>query len=67
MLSRLLVAVLNGILTYIVLLIIVAVLGLIGLGAIGAIIAPFVWAIAVIVGVLTFLGYIPNYWEGIIK
>lgn len=62
MLTRFLIAVLNGIITYIVLLIIIYVLALVSLGAIGAIIAPFVWAIAVLVGILTFLGAIPNYW-----
>lgn len=67
MLTRLLLALLNGVITYIVILIIVAILGMVGLGTIGAIIAPFAWAIAVLVGVLTFLGVIPNYWNSMVK
>ncbi len=67
MLTRILLALLNGIITYIVILIIVAVLGLVGLRAIGAIITPFAWAIAVLVGFLTLFGLIPNYWNNIIK
>jgi hypothetical protein len=38
-----------------------------GLAEIGAIISRFAWAIAVLVGFLTFLGVIPNYWTGIVK
>jgi uncharacterized membrane protein len=68
MLSRLLIAVLNGIIVFIVLEIIVAILALLPVVAvIGTILSPFIIAIAVIVGVLTFLGAIPNYWVGIIK
>ena len=67
MLVRLLLALLNGVITYIVILIIVAILGMVGLAAIGAIIAPFAWAIAVLVGVLTFFGVLPYYWNNIIK
>lgn len=67
MLSRLLIAVLNGVITFIVLSIIVAVLGMVGAGSIGAVIAPFIWVISVLVGVLTFLGMIPNYWPNLIK
>ncbi len=61
-LTRLLKGVLNGIITFIVLSIVVAVLGLVGLGTFGAILAPFIFWIAVLVGVLTFLGAIPDYW-----
>lgn len=67
MLSKFLIAVLNGVLTFIVLSVVVAVLGLVGLGMVGAVIAPFIWAIAVIVGVLSFLGAFPNYWNGLLK
>lgn len=67
MLSRILIAVLNGVITFIVLSIIVAVLGMVGAGSIGAVIAPFIWVISVLVGVLTFLGMIPNYWPNLIK
>ena len=67
MLTQFLLAVLNFIITYIVILIIVAILGMVGLGNIGAIIAPFAWAIAILVGVLTFFGVIPNYWNKLIR
>lgn len=67
MFTRFLTAVLNFIITYIVILIIVAVLGMVGLGVIGAIIAPFAYAIAVIVGILTFFEAIPNYFNGMLK
>lgn len=66
MLKKLLVALFNGIITYIAILIVVAILGLVGLGVIGAIIAPFAWALAVLVGVLTFLGVIPNLWKELV-
>lgn len=67
MLSRIGLALLNGVVTYMVLLIIVAVLGLLGLGTVGAVIAPFAFPIAVLVGLLTFLGVLPYYWNGILK
>lgn len=67
MITRLLLALLNAIITYIVLLILVVILGLVGLGAIAAVISPFIWAIALIVGVLTFFGKLPNYWDGLIR
>lgn len=67
MLVRLLLALLNGIITYVVILVIVAILGMASLAAIGAIIAPFAWVIAVLVGVLTFFRVIPLYWDNIVK
>jgi len=67
MLTRLLLAILNGIVTFVVLLIIAAILGMVGIGNVGAIIDRFAWAIAVLVGALTFLGAVPNYWNSIIK
>lgn len=67
MLTKFLLALLNGIITYVVLLIILAILGMVGLGVISAIIAPFAIAIAILVGILTFLGVIPNYWNNIIR
>ncbi len=67
MLTRILLACLNGIITYIVLLIIVLILNKVGLADFGAVIAQFAWIIALLVGVLTFLGVIPNYWNNLIK
>jgi hypothetical protein len=67
MLTRLLLAILNGVITYIVLLILVVILGMVRLGAIGGVIEPFIWAIAVLVAALTFLGVLPNYWSGLIR
>lgn len=67
MLSRLLLALLNGVITYIVLLIIAAILKMIGLVEIGAIISQFAWVVSVLVGALTFFGMIPNYWNGMVK
>lgn len=67
MLTKFLLALLNGVITYVVLLIIAAILGMVGVGSIGAIIDRFAWVIAVLVGVLTFLGAVPNYWNGMIK
>lgn len=63
MLRRLLLAILNGVITYIVLLIIVVILGMVGLGAIGGIIAQFAVAISLLVAALTFFGMIPSYWR----
>jgi hypothetical protein len=67
MLTRLLLAVLNGIVTFIVILIIVAILNMVGLSQIGGVISPFAWVISLLVGILTFLGVVPNYWTGLIK
>ena len=67
MLTRILIALLNGLITFITLLIIVAILNRVGLSDIGGSISPFVWGISVIVGILTFLGAVPNYWNGLIK
>jgi Kef-type K+ transport system membrane component KefB len=66
MISRLLVAILNGIITWIVLNLVVALLVMAGLAA-ASIISPFIYIIAVIVAILTFLGTIPNYWNGIVR
>ena len=62
MITRLLIALLNAVVVFIILSVLVAILGLVGLGAVGSVIAPFILPIAVIVGILTFLGYIQNYW-----
>lgn len=62
MLTKLLIAVLNGVVVYIVLLIVIAILGMVNLGNIASAIAPFAVLIAILVGVLTFLGAVPNYW-----
>lgn len=67
MLARLVSAVLNGIIALIVLGIIVVILGMVGLGAIAAVITPFVFIIAVLIGLLTFFGYIPNYFPNLIR
>lgn len=67
MLTKFLLAVLNGVITFIVLLIIVAVLNRLGLSDISAPIASYAWIISVLVGLLTFLGVIPNYWNKIVK
>ena len=67
MLVRLLVAILNAIITLVVLEIIVVILGMVGLSAIGAVISVWVLVIAFLVGVLTFFGVIPNYFPNLIK
>jgi hypothetical protein len=67
MLTRLLTAVLNAVVVFILLYILVIVLGLVGLAQIGAIITPFIILIAIIIGLLTFLGKVPNYWKEITK
>ena len=67
MITIILLALLNGVVTYVLLLVIVAILGLVGLGVIGAIIAQFAWAIAILVGALTFFGVIPNMWNNMVK
>lgn len=59
--------VLNGIIVFIVLSILVAILGLVGLGQFGAIVQPFIFWVAVLVGLLTFFGYVPNYFPNYIK
>ena len=67
MLTRFLWALLNGIITYAVLLIIAVILGMVGVGAIGAIVERFAWVIALLVAALTFLGTIPSMWPNMIK
>lgn len=67
MLSRILTAVLNGIITFIILIVIAMILNEVGLSNFGAIIERFAWIIAVLVGALTFLGHVPNYWNGLTK
>lgn len=63
MLTRLLKGILNGIITFIVLSIIVVVIGMVPpIAFVGAILAPFVVWIAVLIGVLTFFGAVPDYW-----
>ena len=67
MISKILVGALNGIITFVVLTVIVLLLGMIGVAGIGLVLAPFIVVISVIVGVLTFLGYIPNYWPRVMS
>jgi len=66
MLVKILFAILNGIVTWVVLTLIVVLLGMVGVGQL-AVFAPFIMAIAVIVGILTFLGAIPPMWDNLIK
>jgi hypothetical protein len=63
LLIRLLIAALNAIITLIVLTVIVVILGMVTLGAIGAVLSVWILPIALIIGVLTFLEVIPNYWN----
>jgi len=65
LLVRFLLALLNGVVTFVVILIIAAILNMVGVAQIGAILDRFAWAIAVLVGALTFFGAIPNYWNNI--
>jgi fatty acid desaturase len=67
MFVRFLIALLNGIITLVVLGIIVVILGMVGLGAIGAVLSVWILAIALLVGLLTFFGVIPNYFPNLIK
>lgn len=66
MLVRILFAILNGIVTWVVLTLIVVLLNMVGVGQL-ATFAPFIMVISVIVAILTFLGAIPSYWNGLIK
>ena len=66
MLVKILFAILNGIVAWVVLTLIVVLLGMVGVGQL-AVFAPFIMAIAVIVGILTFLGAIPPMWSNLIK
>jgi hypothetical protein len=66
MISRILIAILNAIITFVILSIIIALLVMVGFSAI-TVLSPFVVIISVIVGILTFLGAIPNYWTNIFK
>lgn len=66
MIVKILFAILNGIVTWVVLTLIVVLLGMVGVSQL-AVFAPFILAISVIVAILTFLGAIPSYWNGLIK
>lgn len=63
MLTKFLLAVLNGVIVFMVLLIIGVILSMVKLEPIGAIISAFAWTLAILVGVLTFLGAIPSLWN----
>jgi len=68
MLTRLFKGILNGIIVFIVLTIFVAVVAQLPVVAfVAGVVAPFVIWIAVLVGVLTFLGAIPDYWPNLFK
>lgn len=67
LLTRLLLALLNGVITFVILLIIAVILNRVGLQDIGSIVSQFAWIIAVLVGALTFFGVLPNYWNGLVK
>lgn len=66
MLVKLLFAILNGIITWVVFTLLVVLLGMVGFGQL-AVFAPFIMLIAVIVAVLTFLGAIAPMWSNLIK
>jgi len=63
MISRLAFAVFSGVIAFIVLSVVVLVLQMVGLGAFAAIVTPFVFWLAVLIGVLAFFGSTPGVWS----